>query len=253
MSAPQRRSGEDSYRGFASIYDATMGDAAFPTVWGAFERARNQHGITFASACDVGCGTGRFLSSLRRHEAQLFGVDLSAAMLQRAARRLQGTGIRLLRQDMRALQLPQRVDLITCNFCTLNYCASDEDLAATLAACRANLTPGGHLIADVLTDRGPLDGPAEVVQEISLSSGHSRWQISLEPSGSGSVVEMSTVMRDRSGRQHAWRETHRQRWYREPLLRSLLDQSGFKVLSTQHMDATATDAQHWLQFVTGAS
>jgi SAM-dependent methyltransferase len=252
MSAPLRRTRDDSYRGFASIYDTTMGDAAFPTVWSAFERARNQHGITFASACDVGCGTGRFLASLQRYDAQLFGVDLSAAMLQRAARRLRGKRMRLLRQDMRALRLPQPVELITCNFCTLNYCANEDDVAATLAACRANLAPGGHLIFDVLTDRGPLDGPGEVVQEISLPSGRSHWQISLEPNGTGSVVEMSTVVRDRSGRQLAWRETHRQRWYRKTVLTALLEKAGLQLRATYQMDASAADGEHWLQYVAGA-
>lgn len=245
----------DAYRGFASIYDATMGDAAFPTVWQAFEGARSEHAISFASACDVGCGTGVFLKQLSRERVRLWGVDNSTAMLRRAARRLAGKGVRLLRQDMCKLRLPEPVDLITSNFCTLNYCDDEAALAETFRSCRSNLTPSGCLIADVLVDLGPLAREESMVQKIDSPVMRSRWHISLPADGKGSVVEIHTRMRNHDGREREWHERHRQRWFALPLLRSLLDRSGFEVMGVRRMpsDASTAQANRWVQLVAQAS
>lgn len=249
------RSPDDAYRGFASIYDATMGDAAFPTVWQAFERARRRHAISFASACDVGCGTGTFLKQLSRERVSLVGVDNSVAMLRKAAQRLVGTGVRLLHQDMRKLRLPLPVDLITSNFCTLNYCDNGAALAAAFRSFRSNLTRRGCLIADVLIDLGPLGREESMVQKIDLPLMRSRWRIYLRADGKGSVVEMHTRVRNRDGREHEWRERHRQRWFALPSLLSLLVRSGFEVMGVQRMpsDAPAAEANRWMQLVARAS
>jgi SAM-dependent methyltransferase len=246
---------DDAYRGFASIYDATMGDAAFPSVWQAFERARREHAISFSSACDVGCGTGMFLKQLSRERVRLTGVDNSPAMLRRAARRLGGTGVRLLLQDMRKLRLPEPVDLITSNFCTLNYCDDEAALAATFRSCRSNLTPRGCLIADVLIDLGPLAREESMVQKIDSPVMRSRWHIRLAANGKGSVVEMHTRMRNREGREHEWRERHRQRWFALPLLLKLLRGSGFEVSGVSRMqsDTSTTQANRWMHVVARAS
>lgn len=254
MSA-QLRAPDDAYRGFASIYDATMGDAAFPTVWQAFEGARRKHAISFASACDVGCGTGMFLKQLSRERVMLLGVDNSSSMLRKAAQRLAGAGVRLLRQDMRKLRLPEPVDLITSNFCTLNYCDDEAALAETFGSCRSSLTPRGCLIADVLIDLGPLAREESMVQKIDSPAMRSRWHISLPANGKGSVVEILTKVRDRDGHQYQWRERHRQRWFALSLLKSLLRRSGFEVMSMRRMpgDASAAQANRWVQLVARAS
>lgn len=254
MSA-QPRSPDDAYRGFASIYDATMGDAAFPTVWQAFEQARRKHSISFASACDVGCGTGMFLKQLARERSRLWGVDNSPAMLRRAAQRLIGTRVRLLRQDMRKLRLPEPVDLITSNFCTLNYCENEASLAGTFHSLRSNLTTDGCLIADVLIDLGPLPREESMVQKIDSPAMRSRWHISLAADGKGSVVDIHTRVRIRDGREHEWRERHRQRWFALPLLSRLLGRSGFALMGVRRMpsDESSAQANRWVQLVARAS
>lgn len=253
MSA-QVQAPDDAYRGFASIYDATMGDAAFPTVWQAFERARSKHAISFVSVCDVGCGTGMFLKQLSRERVRLTGVDNSPAMLRRAAQRLGGAGVRLLRQDMRELRLPEPVDLITSNFCTLNYCDNEASLAAMFRSCRSNLTSGGCLLADVLIDLGPLAREESMVQKIDSPVMRSRWRIRLPADGQGSVVEIHTRMRNRDGREHEWRERHRQRWFALPLLLSLLRDSGFEVSGVSRMpsDTSTAQANRWMHLVARA-
>jgi SAM-dependent methyltransferase len=73
-------------------------------------------------------------------------------MLRIAARNCCGTNVVLLKQDIRRLHLPRKVDLITANFDTLNHMLSAHDLRQTLRRIFENLKPGGHFIFDVVTN-----------------------------------------------------------------------------------------------------
>jgi SAM-dependent methyltransferase len=145
------------YSRLAPNYDATVGIPFFRKVRQAFEKLIRRYGITFRTAADIGCGTGLFARYLNESwNVPVFGVDISRDMLRIAARNCRGVRICLLRQDIRALRLPHPVDLITCNFDTLNHLVKDGDLARTFRSVRANLNPDGHFIFDMLLHCGPL-------------------------------------------------------------------------------------------------
>ncbi len=86
----------------------------------------------------------------------MIGVDKSPEMLGIAARNCRGGRVCLLRQDIRTLRLPHPVDLITCNFDTLNHLVQDGELAQTFRSVHPNLNPGGHFIFDMLLQCGPV-------------------------------------------------------------------------------------------------
>jgi SAM-dependent methyltransferase len=145
------------YSRLASEYDATIGAPFFRETRDRFERLVRKYGIDFRSAADVGCGTGLFARHLQRSRTiPVFAVDISAPMLRMAARNCGGTDVRLLRQDMRYLTLPQPVDLITANFDTVNHLVKTGDLRQALRQVFANLSTGGHFIFDVVTNCLPL-------------------------------------------------------------------------------------------------
>ena len=79
-----------SYRGFATLYDALLGDAMFPSVRRNFEWLVRRYGIRFHSAADVACGTGTFVRYLRQWGVPLFGVDRAIAMLRIAMQKNRG-------------------------------------------------------------------------------------------------------------------------------------------------------------------
>ncbi|SRR6266705_3480892 len=150
------------YSHLAPNYDATVGIPFFLRLRDAFEKLIQRYLITFRTAADIGCGTGLFARYLNREWAvPVIAVDKSREMLRIAARNCRGLQVCLLRQDIRCLKLPRRVDLITCNFDTLNHLVSDRDLVRTFRAVHENLNPGGHFIFDMVTQCGPL-GPARI-------------------------------------------------------------------------------------------
>jgi SAM-dependent methyltransferase len=152
------------YSVFAADFDAILGDRFFPDSRNTFESLERLYGLRYTSVADVGCGTGTFLAYLAdRGVRSLWGVDQSAEMITRAAAKNADNGARFLRQDLRDLDLPEPVDLLTCQFDTLNYVLTDAELHTVLAGFARAVTPGGHALFDVVTARPPLsDGPQRV-------------------------------------------------------------------------------------------
>lgn len=217
------------YTHLAPEYDRLVGDALYPTVRSSFEGCVRELGLGFGSAADVGCGTGRFLLDLARDGVAAIGVDRSPAMLRIAARRLRGTGVLLLRQDMRRLRLPRRVDLITCNGDTLNYLVTPDELASTLLRCRAHLRPGGHLVADLLSGR-PTPGDWRTTDIGNGSAG----RISLWWARSDAMRRMTRVAidfgrRGPSGDMRWAREVHVQRWHSPSEIEKAVERAGLEV------------------------
>ena len=145
------------YSQLAEDYDATMGVPFFLQARNTFEKLARRYGITFRTAADIGCGTGLFARHLKTSRGiPVFAVDLSEPMLRVAARNCCGTDVLLLRQDIRRLNLPWKVDLITANFDTLNHIIESDDLRRTLRRVFESLNSGGHFIFDLVTDCPPL-------------------------------------------------------------------------------------------------
>lgn len=140
------------YRGLAADYDGALGLRFFRRVRSAFERLQREYGFTFRSAADIGCGTGLFARYLaRKWQVPVVAVDRSPEMLEQAARTCCGEDVRVLRQDLRELRLPDRVGLITANYDVLNHLVVPSDLRRVLHRVRANLVPGGHFYFDLIT------------------------------------------------------------------------------------------------------
>ena len=142
------------YTAFASVYDALM-DSVDYTAWAAHYRALMALcGVPEKGKCvECACGTGNLTLPLRQWGYQMTGVDASGEMLAAAmdkARRA-GLSIPFVRQDMRFLSVPRRVDCVLATCDGVNYLADPGQAQAFFAAAYAALRPGGALIFDVST------------------------------------------------------------------------------------------------------
>ena len=173
----------------------------------------------------LACGTGLFVRYLRERGVPLvFGADRSAAMLRVAAARNKGNHAHFVRQEFAALQLPQPVDLIICNFDSLNYLLATDDLLHALRRFRTNLRPGGHLICDMITDHPAWHGRAPHVERVTLVPASfvrvMRWDAHTK-------IQTARISISRNGRTQT--EMHVQRGYPAVAVARLLGQAGFEL------------------------
>jgi SAM-dependent methyltransferase len=104
-----------------------------------------------ASVLDVGCGLGLHVIELTARGYTSVGVDLSLAMLARAAEEAQARGVRInfLHADMRDLTFEASFDAVTCLGTSLGY-FDDETNRKVLERLLRALKPGGVLLLDVV-------------------------------------------------------------------------------------------------------
>jgi ubiquinone/menaquinone biosynthesis C-methylase UbiE len=100
---------------------------------------------------DLGCGAGRFTRALREAGADVVGVELAEAALERARRNLGGADLRLAAPDGSLPLGHQEVDLVWCS----EVLEHVPDTVAFLTETRRVLRRGGRLLLTV-PDHGRL-------------------------------------------------------------------------------------------------
>ena len=94
---------------------------------------------------DIGCGTGTFACLLAGRGVEVIAVDPAAASLDVARRKPAADRVRWLHGDATTLP-PLKVDLATMTGNVAQVFLTGEEWAATLAAVRETLRPGGRLV-----------------------------------------------------------------------------------------------------------
>lgn len=104
---------------------------------------------------ELGCGTGRVSAPLAKAGVDLVGVDRSAVMLAKAARRTKALrkSLLLTRGDIRALPFrPRAFSMVLAPYGILQSLLGDDDLAAALESVGRVLAPAGQFGIDLVPD-----------------------------------------------------------------------------------------------------
>ncbi len=129
----------------------TLRTALSPVVAGDVEFYRELAVAAPGPALELGCGTGRVLLPLARSGITITGLDLSSAMLEVAAARLQKEpeDVRdratLMMGDMSSFALERRFGLVFIAFRSFQMLTRPEDQRACLECVFAHLVPGGRV------------------------------------------------------------------------------------------------------------
>ena len=176
-----------------------------------------------AAVLDLGCGPGTYTIPLARSGARVTGVDLSKALLDRAAGAASGAGVevRLVRADMREFAEPDRFDLAISMYTSFGLFAEHEQNMRVLRNVLVSLKPDGRLLIDLYG------------KEIAARNGHEPKVVDVDGGTllvRGTVLDDWTRFRDdfllvRDGRVHTAVIEHA--LYSAAELKAMLREAGF--------------------------
>lgn len=227
----------------APHYDVLMREVPY-REWVAYleellERRGFAHGGTTSPlrVLDLACGTGNVAQILAGRGCEVVGVDLSEGMVEAARRKAarRDLPIRYYVQDAAELELPgPPFDLCVCLFDSLNYILEPARIARAMERVHAHLRPGGLFIFDINSAYALEHG--FFAQDNLHSSDRLRyvWRSDYDPATRLCHVAMRFFLRERTGVDREFRETHVQFAYREDELRDMLSLTGFTALETFH-------------------
>lgn len=157
---------------------------------------------------DLCCGAGRHLKWLRRLGVSAIGLDLSPALLGRAAERLSGdepAAPPLVRADMRYLPFAQEFSAVVSFFSSFGYFADERDDARTVDGIARVLRPGGRFSVDLMDRETVVRNlvPKSAREEGAAHIDEERWI-----SADGRRVEKRTTV-TRAGAQQQFHESVR--------------------------------------------
>lgn len=125
-------------------------------------------------ALEFGIGTGRIAIPLAERGVQVTGIDLSAAMLKRAAGKSGANNIPLVQGDFATTQIDGEFDLVYLIFNTIMNLTTQEAQLACFENAARHLKPGGHFVIEVMIPR---------LQWLNPGEKHMVWDFSPEHRG----------------------------------------------------------------------
>ncbi len=135
---------------FGGLYPVLYGHRTAETAAPEAEFACAQTGLRAGDgALDLCCGAGRHMGHLLRRTSCLTGVDYSPELLGRARRTL-GSGVSLVRADMRRLPFHAQFDVVFNFFTSFGYFLDEEDNRLAAREMARVLKPGGRLFMDYM-------------------------------------------------------------------------------------------------------
>jgi SAM-dependent methyltransferase len=134
------------YTDAAELYDVAFDWDLEDEVGWLLER----WGPSCRTVLEPGCGTGRMLEALARHDVEAVGIDRVPEMAAFARARLEAAGLRaeVIEADMTDFDLGRRFDGAVCPINTLAH-LSHAGLAAHLDAMARHLEPGARYLVQV--------------------------------------------------------------------------------------------------------
>ncbi len=211
-----------AYDVLASRYDEITAANDYEGWFSLLLPELERRGCRQGRVLDVGCGTGRAFEPLLRRGWQIWGTDLSPAMLEQARRKFDGR-VDLAVADARELPVFGEFELVLSLNDVLGYCTEDGDLELILAGMRDNLAEGGRICFDLgtlaLFRANLVGGESEWLGDRTLS-----WRGIGADDGPGAIFESEVSGEGLAT--HVHRERH---WTRDDVL-AAMDAVGLECL-----------------------
>lgn len=203
-----------------NLYYSDFVENAAPGAIAALRAAGIRSGVVL----DLGCGGGQFSSRLLREGYEPAGIDVSAAMIRLARKRVPAA--KFVRGSIADVRLPSCSAAVAIGE-VFNYLPSKAGVRRAFRNVFRALRPGGILVFDI---KEPLPGPGKKAR--SVARWGADWAIFVEvaedPDEQRLVRKIASFRRmDRNYRRHD--EVHRQTILKAAEIGKMLEIIGFSV------------------------
>ncbi len=226
-----------AYTVFAGVYDGFMRDIPYGRWAEGAARLLGERGVSGGSLLELGCGTGSFTALMAQKGYKMTGIDLSPYMLREAQRKLGrgGAGIRLIRQDMRALE-PDSVYGGVISVCdSMNYLRDVFDLESVFDGAAKALEPGGIFIFDLKTESFYRSLGNSVFTD-ETDQGCYIWENDYDGVSRDNNYYITFFLRGMFGRYRKYTEEHIQHAFTDAEVKECASKKGFRVAGARGAD-----------------
>lgn len=147
---------QQPYVRLAAFYDLLYEEEFYSGYSSFIKKILSENKLTDLLVLDLACGTGRLIRRLAEEGFDVEGADASKGMLNIARRK--NKSIKYYQQGFLSLQIPQKYDVITCTFDSINYLVSEKDLNKALENINCQLASNGLFIFDFNTVHKKVSG-----------------------------------------------------------------------------------------------
>ncbi len=225
---------QSQYAKLADIYDYLMAGIDYEEWADYLEQLLARYSVHVHRIADLACGTGNTTLPLAARGYKVYGIDIAPAMLARARQKAEEMDLDavFLEQDMRDLELPVPVDLVTSYHDGLNYITSPDDLCRVFKKTYSSLREGGLFIFDM-----------NAVEKLSGTGGDTTfaddedmsliWETSYDREADIWEIRLTGFVK-KGGLYEKFVETHREKAYKSEEILDFLNQAGFVMRDVFH-------------------
>lgn len=222
------------YDKLAEIYDYLVAGIDYEEWADYIEQILEKFSCPAKFITDLACGTGNTTLPLAARGYEVYGIDIAPAMLERAREKAAEKSLEphFFQQDMRELNLPQAMDLVTCYHDGINYILKSEELRRVFVKVNESLRPGGLFIFDLnavekLSDAG---GDVTFLDDVDLSL---IWETSYDRKEEVWEIKLTGFVK-KGELYEKFVEVHKEKHYSSTEVLQLLRDTGFDVLNVYH-------------------
>lgn len=230
----------------APYYDILMSDVDYEGWVEYIAELLPEYSQKELKILDIACGTGVCAVLFRRAGHDVVALDSSPQMLERARERFrrERAEIEVLEEDMRRFSLPEKVDLVTCLFDSMNNLTEEVDLERCFRCVIDVLTESGSFIFDMNTEYGlsTFWGDRTVVKEECGVT--SIWRNKWDNSRKMAVLNLTLFVKEDDNSYKKLDEVHEEKGHSSSTVREVLRRVGFSEVCMYKHLTTERPSRH---------
>ncbi|MBW7859205.1 MAG: methyltransferase domain-containing protein [Leptonema sp. (in: Bacteria)] len=135
------------FQAYSTYYDLLYQDKDYTAESNyVIDRLTSLLGKKPKSILELGCGTGKHAEIFAKHDIDVWGVDVSATMIEQAKQRLPNANF--TQGDVRSVQIDQTFDSVISLFHVASYQTTNDDIKSYLKTAAYHLKTGGVFLFD---------------------------------------------------------------------------------------------------------